>query len=246
MKQIIFLIFNINIFLYANTVVTEVQYEGVISLYGKVGKAKIVLEENKDNSTYKISAVLSTTGLVNKLSSNRQDIYTSEGLIKDGVYLPNIATKQVSKNNSKQIITYKFDRDNKEVVKNRNGEKLVEKKEFDIRTMKFKTVAETVRENSEKKIEYSANDILSLFLNLRKGNLQNGDIEYIDKKEKDSVNVVSDNLVKIEKKAGKEVYNLDFKGNNKSIFSEIILARDIAFYGDAYLKKTYENTRVFN
>ena len=72
----------------AHTSVTELRYEGGISLYGKVGVVDVKFEEDFTNNTYKMKVTSASTGLVKKFSSNRKDVYLSEGLIKGGVYVP--------------------------------------------------------------------------------------------------------------------------------------------------------------
>ena len=241
----VFTLLVLNVYVIAHTSVTELKYEGGISLYGKVGIADVKLEEDFTNNTYKMKVTTSSVGLVKKLSANRKDIYLSEGSIEDGTYLPKKFTRLVIKDDYYKKTTYTFDYDNSEVVKREISKKVKYISEFDIDQMKLidrKTLAE---EDISEYIDFKTNDYLSLFLNLRKGNLKNGAISYIDKKDKDSVNLINQNLFEVQKDFGEDVYRVGFL-NDKSLFFEKAVAQDIAFYGDAYIKKVYEKNNIIN
>lgn len=75
----IFTLLVLNVYIMAHTSVTELKYEGGISLYGRVGTADVKLEEDFTNNRYKMKVTTQSVGLVKRLSSNRKDIYLSEG-----------------------------------------------------------------------------------------------------------------------------------------------------------------------
>jgi len=241
----VFTLLVLNVYVMAHTSVTELQYEGGISLYGKVGIADVKLEEDFTNNTYKMKVTTSSTGLVKKLSSNRKDIYLSEGSIENGTYIPKKFTRLVLKDEYYKKTTYTFNYQKSEVIKREVSKKVKYISEFDIDQMKLVGKKTFVEEDISEYIDFKTNDYLSLFLNLRKGNLKNGAVSYIDKKDKDSVNLINQNLFEVQKDYGEDVYRICFL-NDESIFFKKAVAEDIAFYGDAYIKKIYEKKNIIN
>jgi hypothetical protein len=241
----IFTLLVLNVYIMAHTSVTELKYEGGISLYGRVGTADVKLEEDFTNNRYKMKVTTQSVGLVKRLSSNRKDIYLSEGRIESGAYVPTKFTKLVIKDDYYEKTTYDFDYKNGEVVKRKVSKKVKYINEFDIDQMKIVEKKTFAEEDVSEYIDFKNNDYLSLFLNLRKGNLKNGALSYIDKKDKDSVNLISQNLFEVQKDYGEDTYRIGFL-NDEGIFFKEAVAENIAFYGDAYIKKVYEKNNIIN
>jgi len=80
-----------------------------------------------------------------------------------------------------------------------------------------------------------------MFLNLSVDKLKNGAIGYIDQKDSDDVMLISKTMFEVSKHNGDELYRIKFS-KDKSMFFDKAVAEDIAFYGDAYLKKISEET----
>ena len=233
----------LNISAYGYTSVTELEYEGGISLYGKVGFAIIKLEENFSKNIYKMTVTASSTGLIKKLSSNRKDIYIGEGFIKNGIYVPSKFTKRVLKDDFDEKITYIFDYENEKVLKESVIKKLEYSHKFDMNKMGIVQTKELVTKEKSEYIDFHKDDFISLFLNSRHGNLKGVNISYVDKKEEDSINIISKNLYEVGKDYGNDIYRIGFL-NDESIFFKEAVAEDIAFYGNAYIKKVYEKSNV--
>lgn len=243
MIKIFFLILTLGLYSHAHISVTQLQYEGGISLYGKVGIADVELIENFSNNTYKIKITTKSIGLVNKLSSNREDLYLSEGNIDNNTYIPEKFTKLVRKDDYYEKTTYTFDYKNKKIIKSEILKEVKYIYKFDVDIMNFTKKKTLVEKIKTKNIDFINNDFLTLFLNLRKGNINNGPISYIDKNKKSDLNLINPNLFEIQKDNGNSIYRIGFKNDN-SLFIQEAVAKDIAFYGDAYVKKVYEETKV--
>lgn len=226
--------------LFANVSVSSVKYEGGISLYGKVGSADIRLEEDSKNNTYKMVVVASSSGIIKKLTDNREDIFTSEGKIKNGIYIPDTFTVRVQKDSSTEITTYAFDAKNKQVLKTKYKKEMQSYSRFDVIKVAMVKYSEPVESTSSEYIDYESNDFLSLFLNVRNGNMEHRALTYIDKKETDKIELVNSTLFEVSKENGKEKYAINIVNDGTPFMKEAI-AKDIAFYGDAYIKKVYEN-----
>lgn len=240
MKSLLIL-FALNIYVYASTSVTKLQYEGGISLYGKIGIADVILEENLDKNIYKITLTTYSTGLVSTLTSNRKDTFISEGTINNGVYVPNKFTKRTSKNNYDKRTTYLFDYKKNKVYKNTTLEKIEYTKEFDVQKLKIVEKQNIHKDTKKKEIDLNENDYLTMFLNVRNGNFKMGDITYLDKKNTNKVFLFNEDLAVIQKKDTK--YRISTVSDD-SIFFNTLISENIAFYGDGYIKKISEKTDI--
>ncbi len=241
----LFLLSVITLSLDAYNSVTKLKYEGGISLYGQVGVVNITLQEDRKKNIYKMTVTASATGLVKKLSSNRKDIYISEGVIKDGVYIPNISINHVIKDDFDEITTYIIDHEKNSVLKTKKLTKIEYGHKFDINRMGVVRTEELVTKEESKQIDFATNDFISLFLNSRAGNIKNEDVVYIDKKEKDSIRVINKDIFEIGKEFREDIYKIRFIDDESLFFKEAI-AEDIAFYGNAYIKKIYEKSDAVN
>ena len=116
----------------ANISVTKVKYEGGISLFGRVAIADIVLEEDLDKNRYKMQVTASSAGIVKAMTSNRKDIFISEGDMSNGIYVPTKFTKLVLKDGYEEKTVYTFDYISNKVLKETYKEELVDDDTFNI------------------------------------------------------------------------------------------------------------------
>jgi hypothetical protein len=246
MKKIIIALIVLSISLFGFTSVKELKFESGISIYGQVGFAHIILEENFSKNTYKMSVKTFSTGIVKALTKNREDMFISEGDIKDGVYIPNKFTKQTSKTDYCKLITYLFDHKNNKVTKDVTIEKNETITIFNPANFELKSSKKLVVEKNSEDIELIQNDFLTLYLNLAHGNLQKGDVAYLDQDEEDSISLIDKGLFEIQKENGEENYQIVLINDENSIFFHKAVAMNIAFYGDAYIKKISEENKVLN
>jgi hypothetical protein len=225
--------------------VTKVKYEGGISIFGRVAEAELTLEEDNKNKTYKMTVDAWSVGIVKALSSNRRDLFISEGKVVNGVYVPYKFIKRSTDDGELKETTYTFDYDNDRVLKEVYKEEIVEKCSYDIISMESSSKEEVVTSKENKYIKLYKNDFLTMLLNLSADNLKNGCVSYIDKKDEDDVKLLSKSMFEVSKENGDDIYRINFSKENGMFFDKAI-AVDIAFYGDAYLKKVYEEKSIIN
>lgn len=245
MKKIL-IILSLSLSLFGFTSVKELKFESGISIYGQVGFADIILEENFDKKTYKMTAITSSIGIVKVLTSNRSDTFVSEGIIENGVYVPLKFTKRTTKTNYEKVTTYIFDYENNTVSKEKVTKKNEAVRKFNPYTFKFTDGKKLVVDKVIESVKLSENDFLTLYLNLKHGNLKVGDVGYIDQDEEDSISLLNEKLFEVEKDNGNERYKIVLIDDEKSIFFNKAVAENISFYGDAYIKKISEKNRIIN
>ena len=140
--RIIVLLFFI-VFLNAKTIVAT--YEAKYGWFGAIAEAKGIFERN--NTNYKITAIVKTKGIAAALSGNLEQKYESIGIIKNGLLIPQKYIVDIKRNGNDYYRIHIFNHQKKEILKIRfkNG-KL---------TRKYK-------------IHYAPYDVLSLYWNLPK------------------------------------------------------------------------------
>jgi len=229
--------------LFANVSITRVQYEGGISIFGKVADASVIFKKDLTKHTYIMKVTAASIGIVKALTSNRKDIFTSEGDIKNGTYIPNKFTKLLTKTDYVEKTVYIFEYTKKRVLKKTSIEELVDNSSFDIIKLQRINKKKLIKINKKKYITLYPNDYLSMYLNLVAGKLKDGDIKYIDQKNTDDVLLISRSVFEVSKHNGDEKYRINIL-KNKSMFFDKAVAEDIAFYGDAYIKKISEEKSI--
>lgn len=247
MKNLILLLLllSMHITLFAHTSIKKLGFESGISIYGKVGFIDIILEEDDEKQTYRMEVTASSTGLVKALTNNRRDTFVSEGYIKNGVYFPTKFMRETSKTDYKRLTTYIFDYKKKIVIKNRVVTEVQRQSHLNIVNMEIINTKKTkIIESYIRNIKLYANDFLSLYLNMQNGNLKKGKINYIDMSPKDTLLLIEKNKIEVQKHNGKEKYNIEIFYDTNSIFFKKLISEDIAFYGDAYIKKVYEKVSL--
>jgi len=241
--MVLLALFSVSSFGYVS--VTKVKYEGGISLFGRVAEADITLEQNIVKNTYKMQLTASSIGIVQALSSNRKDTFTSEGKIINGIYVPYKFTKLITKTDYIEKIIYTFEYDQNRVLKKTFIEEIITENSYDIINLKKLSKQKLVKSTKEEYIALQSNDYISMFLNLGVDKLGSGKVRYIDQKETDDVLLISKSIFEVSKHNGDEIYRINFSKNN-SLFFDKAVAVDIAFYGDAYLKKVSEKRSIIN
>jgi hypothetical protein len=231
--------------LFGQTSITKVKYEGGISIFGRVAEADLTLEENLKEGTYKATLVAQSVGIVKALTSNRKDMFISEGKIVKGVYIPHKFVKKVTEDKEIKQSTYTFDYTKDEVLKEVYKEEIVENCSYDIISMNAIREEETLISQEKKYIELQRNDFLTLFLNMSADKLNEGSVSYIDQNKDDDVMLINKTMFQVSKENGDEIYRISFDKNNSMFFDKAV-ALDIAFYGDAYLKKISEERKTIN
>ncbi len=237
--KILSILLFLNIALFGNTSITKVKYEGGISLFGKVAEASVELKQDKIKHTYKIILTAFSTGIVKTLTSNRKDIFISEGDIKDGRYIPNMFTRIIRKNDYLEKTTYIFDYKKNKILKKTYTKEFIDDSSYDIIKMQRISKKKLVKLNEEKYLKLYPNDYLSMYLNLSAGKLKFGEVKYIDEKDSNKVVLLDEKSFEVIKHDGDEIYHINIIKDN-SIFFDKAIAVDIAFYGDAYIKKISE------
>jgi hypothetical protein len=124
-----------------------VNYNVSFGLIEGIGKAQATLATQGENYTLKITA--KAEGIVGTLSKNRQDIYESQGVIKEGVFFPSTHTATTITTDKTVQTLYTFDHTNQKVTKT-----------------KTRTINEAITQENETLPYYATNDILTLYFNI--------------------------------------------------------------------------------
>ncbi len=112
MKKLLILVTLFVAFLDAKTI--EVTYKVTYGVFGKVGSAVGRLETNATN--YAITIDIATAGLAKILSGNRKEHYISRGIIKDGLFVPQVFEKIKETKKRRDYKRYIFDHLHKKVI----------------------------------------------------------------------------------------------------------------------------------
>ncbi|WP_457744673.1 DUF3108 domain-containing protein [Sulfurimonas sp.] len=232
-----FLFLLLSSLLLAQKTVEKVKFDSAISLYGKVGDVTLVFEQDLQKKWYRIEASSAPTGLVKILSGNRRDTFISEGKIVNGVYKPQRFIKKSRRYKHKEEVVYSFDYKKRTVVKIVSKEEQVTHKTYDFKNFKIIKKIETKKKHSRKKIAFVPNDYLSLYLNLVHHNLHKGLIRYVDQSKSNRLMLLDNTHFKVEKDHGKKSYKIILTNDKNSIFFKEACSLDVAFYGNAYIRK---------
>ena len=246
MKKIFIILLTLHLSLFGYTSIQKLKFESGITIYGQVGFVDVVLRQNFDNNTYEMKATTTSIGAVKYLTNNRRDIFTSEGQIKNGVYVPFKFTKEAIEDNYKKITTYFFNYEENTVYKTVSKEEYQTLSTFDTATFSYKDEKKLIQEKSEENIKLYDNDYLSLYLNMQSNNLKLGKVFYVDKKESDTLIYKQHDLVEVQKHDGEDIYSIAVHYDKDSIFFKKIESVGVSFYGDAYIEKISEETKVIN
>lgn len=134
--------------LIAKDLTIDAKYNIGFGLFGKIGTADMRVEV-KDGK-YKISSKASANGLAASLSRDRFELYESEGVVEDGVFIPHTYKTLVQNKSKYDKSVYDIYHDAKRVLRYR----------------------ERINDENEKQISqevvpyYGPDDLMSLFFNL--------------------------------------------------------------------------------
>ena len=240
MKNILLLLILQNL-LYATTI--NLQYEGGISFFGKVGDANITLQTDIFKHHYFIKLTTQSIGVVKVLSANKRYIFSSEGSIENGRYIPKKFEEIVTKNNYIERTKYLFNYTTNKVTKITDRKELVTKNSYDIVQLKIVPTKKLKTFHKQDLIQLQNNDYLTLFLNFTAQKLIPGELHYIDQKDSNKLILINKNTFEVSKHNGKDIYKIYIQGNKKDFFTKAV-ATDIAFYGDAYIQKISEKRQT--
>ncbi len=116
-------------------------------LVGEIGVASARIELGE--GTYKIRLEAQARGIAKFLSRNRREIYESTGSYENGMLLPHLFVKRISRGDKREVKRYFFDHRKKKV-----------------RVVVSRIKGETKTDTTEPLEYYARNDILSLYFNL--------------------------------------------------------------------------------
>lgn len=242
MKKI-YLLLILNLSLIASTV-THVQFESGISFYGKVGEISLIFEEDNINNYYKMNVVVSSTGFLKAISNNRVETLLSEGIIKDGVYIPQTYIKKVTKNGYEKLITYKFDYISNNIKSSTIKKESIITTQFNHKNFKFIEQEKIINTKKTKKLKMYRNDFLTLYLNWQHKNLKNKQhIRYLGQKSKDFISLLNQKSFSINKNNNEYEIIVDVLYDNQSVFFKKATSK-LFYYGDAYVKKISETSYI--
>ncbi len=149
-KTILFVIMLLSCTSYAAVKNLDATYSVSYGIFGKLGVSKAHLETNGNTYTIKVSA--KTTGIVKRLSQNRQEYYISKGHVVDGILVSDSLEVRRSHGSKADVKRYVIDHKNKKVTK-----------------FYIKKRAGKVYQNDSKVLDfYSKDDLLTLYFNLSK------------------------------------------------------------------------------
>lgn len=241
---ILLLTFQLSLFGYSS--IKTLKFESGISIYGQIGFVDVVLKRNFDSHTYMMKATATSVGVLKYLTNDRQDIFTSEGIIIDGVYKPLKFTKETIKKDSHKTKKYLFNYEEETVSKTVFTSTYETINDFNLETMEYIETKELQEKMKTEDVTFHPNDYLSLYLNMKKGNLNTGEVFYIGKKDKDTLTYKDENLVEVQKNHGDDIYHIRIHHDEKSLFFEKLESIGVAFYGDSYIKKISEHTEFLS
>lgn len=161
-KIIIFYLF-LSLNLFANTI--NIKYKISFGIFGKIGEAHASLKTNENNQTYEINLFAKTTGLAKSLSGNRQEHFTSKGVIFNDKKFKNYLLPSIYIH---------------EVKRKKSGKIKIDKKVFNFNHLKKEVILTRYRSFGDKSEKpqvkifdyYAQNDLLSLFFNFEKFNVK--------------------------------------------------------------------------
>jgi hypothetical protein len=140
------------------------KYDVTFSLVGKIGESSV--ERTIDGSGYVIAVTAKTLGLAASATDNHYEKYISQGVIKDGLLVPDVLTIERGDDSKVQYTVFRFDHANKSVAKDKCERKTVRENSFDVRAMKIvSTEKEEFSHSTGKNDYYADNDIVSLAFN---------------------------------------------------------------------------------
>jgi hypothetical protein len=127
----------------------KMDYVGELSLFGKIADAKVVYDN--DGEKYSIKITASGSGIVGKLTNNKQYILQSVGLVKDGVLIPQKYVNSEYGKDFKKIKTYTIDYANNKTLVSEYKKERIEESEFDIIHVRYNVSYKDVETKKKRK-----------------------------------------------------------------------------------------------
>jgi len=147
MQSVFIMILTVSI---APAKVLDATYSVSYGMFGELGISEAHLET--DGNTYIIKVSARTTGIVKRLSQNRQEHYISRGLVVDGMLVSDSLEVRRSHGDKASVKRYVIDHKKKKVTKSYIKKRAGKVYQTDSKILDF----------------YSQNDLLTLYFNLSK------------------------------------------------------------------------------
>ncbi|MEJ2468277.1 MAG: hypothetical protein P8Y51_04260 [Campylobacterales bacterium] len=143
------------------------RYKVMLSLFGKVGEAKITIAERGDE--YRMIVEDYATGLAADISGNERDRFISRGHIKDGLYISDTFELYQTNDTTTESNVYVFDHDAKTVTRHQDKNQTVTERCFYAMSMAFEEQERKKITRKTKVLDfYSPFDSLSAVLSFPK------------------------------------------------------------------------------
>lgn len=143
------------------------KYKVKLSLFGKVGEAKITIARRGDE--YRMIVEDYATGLAAKISGNERDRMVSRGRIVNGHYVSDRFELFQTNDSTIEANIYAFDHDAKTITRYQDKNETVKETTFDIASMGLKEVKSVKKTKKTKVLDYyTSYDALSVVLNFPK------------------------------------------------------------------------------
>jgi len=188
------------------------KYDASVGLYGNIGQGLVKEVHNKNK--YSINFTAKPTSLISDLSGINSIEYQSIGSINEkGVFIPESFVSIILEDDKKEKTSYAYNHLEKYIIKKVHTEEKVEDATIDsllFGATKRKHIKVT---DKTKKIKYVSNDYLTLIKNVNF--LQEGDIEYLDQNNTNSLHLLSSdkNLFKIKILRKEKSYLLELQND---------------------------------
>jgi len=142
----------------------KMDYVGELSLFGKIADAEVIYDN--DGEKYSIKITASGSGIVGKLTNNKQYVLQSIGLVKDGVLIPQKYINSEYGKDFKKIKTYTIDYANNKTIVSEYKKERIEESEFDLIHVRYNVSYRDVETKKEKVLDtVYKDDMISMFFN---------------------------------------------------------------------------------
>ena len=142
----------------------KMDYVGELSLFGEVANAEVVYDN--DGEKYHIKITASGSGIIAKLTNDKQYILESIGLVEDGVLVPQKHIRSEYAKDYKKIKTYTIDRENNKTTISEYKKERVEESTFDIIHVRYDVTYKDVETKKEEVLDtIYKDDLISMFFN---------------------------------------------------------------------------------
>lgn len=149
-KTILFVVILLSCTSHAEVTKLDAAYSVSYGMFGELGISEAHLET--DGNTYNIEVSAKTTGIVKRLSQNRQESYISRGHVVEGMFVSDSLEVRRSHGSKASIKRYAIDHKKKKVMKSYIKKRAGKVYQNDSRVLDF----------------YSKDDLLTLYFNLPK------------------------------------------------------------------------------